>query len=86
MRGSSFSPFFVFFCGGGLWNTETLLNPTKPYLNYSFKYGVNKLNNVKSYKYLRMILNPYGNFSLAREELKKVGLKALYKLRIERDG
>ena len=51
--------------------------------NYSFKYGVNKLNNVKSYKYLGMTLNPYGNFSLAREELKKVGLKALYKLRKE---
>ena len=51
--------------------------------NYSFKYGVNKLNNVKSYTYLGMTLNPYGNFSLAREELKKVRLKALYKLRKE---
>ena len=30
-----------------------------------------------------MTLNAYGNFSLAREELKKVGLKALYKLRKE---
>ena len=30
--------------------------------NYSFKYGVNKLNNVKSYKYLGMTLNPCGNF------------------------
>ena len=30
-----------------------------------------------------MTLNPYGNFSLAREELKKVGLKALYTLRKE---
>ena len=30
-----------------------------------------------------MTLNPYGNFSLAREELKKVGLEALYKLRKE---
>ena len=52
--------------------------------NYSFKYGVNKLNNVKSYKYLGMTLNPHGNFSLAREELKKVGLKVLYKLRKEK--
>ena len=51
--------------------------------NYSFKYRVNVLNNVKSYKYLGITLNPYGNFSLAREELKKVGLKALYKLRRE---
>ena len=30
-----------------------------------------------------MTLNPYGNFSLAREELKKLGFKALYKLRKE---
>ena len=51
--------------------------------NYSLEYGVNILNNVKSYKYLGMTLNPYGNLSLAREELKKVGLKALYKLRKE---
>ena len=51
--------------------------------NYSFKYGVNKLNNVNSYKYLGMTLNPYGNVGLAGEELKKVVLKALYKLRIE---
>ena len=51
--------------------------------NYSFKYGVNKLNNVKSYKYLGMTLNTYGNFRLARKELKKVGLKAPYKLRKE---
>ena len=43
--------------------------------NYSFKYGVNILNDVKSYKYLVMTLKPYKNFSLAREELKKVGLK-----------
>ena len=45
--------------------------------NYWFKYGVNKQNNAKSYKYLGMTLNPYRNFSLAREELKKGGLKAL---------
>ena len=38
---------------------------------------------VLAYKYLGMTLNPYGNFSLAREELKKVGLKAVYKLRKE---
>ena len=60
------------------------INCGKSLNNYSFKYGVNKLNNVKSYKYLGMTLNPYGNFSLAREELKKVGLKALYKLRKEK--
>ena len=26
-------------------------------------------------------MSPYGNFNLARQELKKVALKALYKLR-----
>ena len=31
-----------------------------------------------------MTLNTYGNFRLAREELQKVGLKALYKLRKEK--
>ena len=31
-----------------------------------------------------MTLNPYGNISLAREEFKQVGLKALYKLRKEK--
>ena len=41
------------------------------------------LYNVKSYKYLGMTLNPYGDFSLAGEELKKVALKKLYKLRKE---
>ena len=30
-----------------------------------------------------MTVNQYGNFSLPREEFKKVGLKALYKLRKE---
>ena len=28
-------------------------------------------------------MSPYGNFNLARQELKKVALKALYKLRKE---
>ena len=58
-------------------------NSGKSLNNFSFKYGVNKLNNVKCYKYLGMKLNPYGNFTLAREELKKAGPKALYKLRKE---
>ena len=60
-----------------------LNNCGKSLNNYSFKYGVNKLNNVKSYKYLGMTLNPYGKVGLAREELKKVVLKALYKPRKE---
>ena len=64
---------------------QTLLNKLESYCEKTeltvnldktkVKYGVNKLNNVKSYKYLGMTLNPYGNFSLAREELKKLGLR-----------
>ena len=30
-------------------------------------------------------MSPFGNFNLARQELKKVELKALYKLRKERE-
>ena len=52
--------------------------------NYSFRYGADELENVKSYKYLGLIMSPYhGNFNLARQELKNVALKALYKLRKE---
>ena len=41
------------------------------------------MENVKSYKYLGLIKSPFGNFNLARQELKKVAFKALYKLRKE---
>ena len=52
--------------------------------NYSFRYGADELENVKSYKYLGLIMSPYyGNFNLARRELKNVALKPLYKLRKE---
>ena len=51
--------------------------------NYLFRYGDDELENVKSYKYLGLIMSPFGNFNLARQELKKVALKALYKLRKE---
>ena len=51
--------------------------------NYLFRYGADELENVKSYKYLGLILSPFGNFNLAKQELKKVALKALYKLRKE---
>ena len=44
---------------------------------------MNCMENVKSYKYLGLIMSPFGNFNLARQELKKVALKALYKLRKE---
>ena len=36
-----------------------------------------------AYQYLGLIMSPYGNFDLARQELKKIALKALYKLRKE---
>ena len=45
--------------------------------NYLFRYGADELENVKSYKYLGLIMSPFGNFNLARQELKKVALKAL---------
>ena len=51
--------------------------------NYLFRYGADELETVKSYKYLGLIMSPFGNFNLARQELKKVALKALYKLRKE---
>ena len=47
--------------------------------NYLFRYGADELGNVKSYKYLALIMSPFGNFNLGRQELKKVALKALYK-------
>ena len=52
--------------------------------NYLFRYGADELETVKSYiKYLGLIMSPFGKFNLARQELKKVALKALYKLRKE---
>ena len=50
---------------------------------YLFRYGADQLENVKSYKYLGLIISPYGNFNLVRQELKKGALKALYELRKE---
>ena len=47
------------------------------------RYGADKLENVKSYKHLGLIMSPFGNFNLALQEQKKVALKALYKLRKE---
>ena len=44
--------------------------------NYLFRYGADELENVKSYKYLVLIMSPHGKFTLARQELKKVALKA----------
>ena len=61
-------------------------NCVKSLNNCSFRYGTDELENVKSYKYLGLIMIPYGNFNLARQELKKVALKALYKLRKEMEN
>ena len=60
-----------------------LNNCGKSLNNYLFRYGADKLENVKSYKYLGLKMSPFGNFNLARRELKKVALKALFKLRKE---
>ena len=54
-------------------------NCGKSLSNCLFRYGANELENVKSYKYIGLTMSPYGNFNLARQELKKVVLKALYK-------
>ena len=52
--------------------------------NYSLRYGADELETyVKSYRYLGLVMSPYGNFNLAKQELKKVALKALDKLRKE---
>ena len=51
--------------------------------NYLFRYGADELENVKYYKYLGIIMSPFGNFNLARQELKEVAFKAFYKLRKE---
>ena len=58
-------------------------NSGKSLNNYSFRYGMTKLENAKSYRHLGLTLCPYGNFTLARQELKKASLKALFKLRKE---
>ena len=60
-----------------------IFNNSGKSLNYSFKYGTNKLENAKSYRYLGLTLCSYGNFTLARQELKKASLKTLFKLRNE---
>ena len=56
------------------------INCGKSLNNYFFRYGADELENVKSYKYLGLIMSPYGNFNLAGKDFKKVALKALFKL------
>ena len=49
-------------------NTKVMIfnNSGKSLNNYSFRYGMNKLENAKSYRYLGLTLCPYGNFTLAK--------------------
>ena len=56
------------------------INCGKSLNNYFLRYGADELENVKSYKYLGLIMSPYGNFNLAGKDFKKVALKALFKL------
>ena len=43
-------------------------------------YRGSKLHNTSNYKYLGLQFSTYGNFTYAKQEIKKVALKALYKL------
>ena len=47
-----------------------IFNKGKSLNKCSFRYGADELENVKSYKYLGLIMSPYGKFTLARQELK----------------
>ena len=44
-------------------------------------YSGSKLDNVSNHKYLGLQFSTYGNFTYGKQEVKKVALKALYKLR-----
>ena len=46
-------------------------------------YRGSKLDNVSNYKYFGLQFNSYGTFTYAKQEIKKVALTALYKLRKE---
>ena len=48
-----------------------------------FFYQEEKIENVKIYKYLGLTFSAFGNFSMAKQELKKIALKALFKLKKE---
>ena len=46
-------------------------------------YRGSKLDNVGNFIYLGLKFTTYGNFTYAKQEIKKVALKALHKLRKE---
>ena len=50
---------------------------------HALYYRGSKLDNASNYKYLGLQFSTYGNFTYAKQEIKKVSLKALYKLRKE---
>ena len=49
--------------------------------NYSFHYNNSKIENVSMYKYLGLTFSAYGNFRVAKQELRKMALKALFQLK-----
>ena len=49
--------------------------------NYKFQYSTTQIENVSFYKYLGLIFSAYGNFKIAKQELKKMALKALFQLK-----
>ena len=51
--------------------------------NYTFFLENTKLENVKMYKYLGLVFSTKGNFNIAKQELKKNALKALFKLKAD---
>ena len=54
-----------------------------PSLTYFLLYKNNIIENVRLYKYLGLTFSAYGNFTTAKQELKKSALKALFKLKSE---
>ena len=49
-------------------------------------YRGSTLDNVSNYKYLGPQFSTYGTFTCAKQEIKKVALKGLCKLRKDRNG
>ena len=49
--------------------------------NYKFYLNDMQLENVRTYKYLGLTFSTFGNFTIAKQELQKTALKALFKLK-----
>ena len=59
-----------------------VFNPNEKKLNrYSFQVDTTLIENVTRYKYLGLTLSASGSYTIAKQELKKVALKAFYSLR-----